>query len=68
MSITVERLPSGYWHIRGVGPCNWAQPPLWPCSEAMLREHAFPEACEEFLMAALITGAEPRLPSAEARA
>ena len=25
--LTVKRLPSGYVHIRGRGPCNWAQGP-----------------------------------------
>lgn len=49
MIITVKRMESGYYHIRGRGPCNWAQPPHWPCSERVLRAHAFPEASEEFL-------------------
>ena len=48
MSITIRRLDSGYWHIRGVGPCNWAQPPCWPCAEETLRGHAAPGASEEF--------------------
>lgn len=47
--ITVQRLPSGYFHLRGQGPCNWAQPPSWPCDEDTLREHAFPEASEDFI-------------------
>ena len=34
---TVTKLSSGYWHIRGIGPCNWAQPKTWPCSEDELR-------------------------------
>lgn len=53
MNIEADRLENGYYHIRGEGPCNWAQPPEWPCSEEMLRAHAFPEACEEFIRAAL---------------
>lgn len=53
MVITAKKLESGYWHIRGVGPCNWAQPPHWPCSEKVFREHVFPEACEEFIRSAL---------------
>lgn len=52
MTITVTRLDSGYYHVRGVGPCNWSQPPQWPCDEAMLREYAFPEASEAFIRAA----------------
>lgn len=53
MEITTKKLPSGYWHIRGEGPCNWAQPPSWPCSEEVFREHAFLEAGEEFIRSAL---------------
>lgn len=53
MTITTRRLESGYWHVRGQGPCNWSQPPHWPCDEATLRKHAFPEASEEFISAAL---------------
>jgi len=52
MTLTVRQLPSGYWHIRGTGPCNWAQPPMWPCDGATLRAHAHPEAGETFLRAA----------------
>jgi hypothetical protein len=51
--LKVTRLSSGYWHIRGQGPCNWAQPPHWPCDEEMLRSHAFSEASEEFIRAAV---------------
>ena len=47
--LTMRRLSSGYWHIRGIGPCNWSQPPVWPCDEATLREHAFPQASDEFI-------------------
>ena len=54
MKITAKRLPSGYWHIRGEGPCNWAQPPAWPCSAQTLKDHAFQQASLEFLAAALI--------------
>ena len=49
----VKHLSSGYYHLRGQGPCNWAQPPYWPCSEKVLRASAFPEASEEFIQAAL---------------
>ena len=51
--ITAKRLPSGYWLVRGNGPCEWAQPPTWPCSEQVLREHAFPEASERFIRDAM---------------
>ena len=51
--IIIQRLESGYWHIRGNGPCNWAQPPHWPCDEATLRAHAFPQASEAFIRAVL---------------
>lgn len=52
-AVTVQRLDSGYYHIRGVGPCNWAQPAAWPCDEATLRAAAHPEASEAFIQAAL---------------
>ena len=45
----VKRLPSGYYHIRGNGPCEWAQVPNWPCSESAIRVGAFPEASEQFI-------------------
>jgi hypothetical protein len=54
--IEVKRLSSGYFYIRGDGPCNWAQPPTWPCSEETLRAHAFPEASEEFIVSAMLAG------------
>ena len=46
---TVRKLDTGYYHIRGLGICNWAQPPHWPCHEDTLRASAFPEASEDFL-------------------
>jgi hypothetical protein len=55
MLISTEELDTGYWHIRGEGPCNWAQPPKWPCDEGTLRGHMFPEACEEFVRSAMTT-------------
>ena len=52
-AITVKRLPSGYWLLRGQGPCNFAQVQDWPCAEAHVRESAFPEASEAFIRAAV---------------
>lgn len=63
MNLDIRRLDSGWWHVRGRGPCNWTQPPVWPASEEQIREHAFPQASEEFLRAALaesIRSTEPR--------
>lgn len=51
--IEAKRLSSGYWHISGIGPCNWAQPPEWPCDEKTLREHTFPWASEDFIFEAV---------------
>ena len=51
MEIKIYQMLSGYWHIRGDGPCNWAQPPHWPCSIQEVRANAFPEACEQFFQA-----------------
>ncbi len=46
---SVKRLESGYWHLRGDGPCNWAQPRDWPCaSETDLEASFFPEAGDRF--------------------
>lgn len=53
MPITVKRLESNYYHVRGIGPCNWAQPHIWPCSEEELRKAAFPEASETFIREAM---------------
>lgn len=47
--LSVKRLESGYYLIRGNGPCNFTQPPEWPCSEFVIRDHAHPEASEEFI-------------------
>jgi hypothetical protein len=66
MSITLTRLSSGYVHVRGRGVCNWAQPPVWPCSEATLRQHAFPQASEAFIVEALACSShDPEPPDAE---
>lgn len=46
--VTVKRLDSGYFHLRGTGPCNWAQPIAWPCSDEELEEGFFYEAGEPF--------------------
>lgn len=51
--IDATKLQSGYWRISGIGPCNWAQVPTWPCDEATFREHAFPQASEEFIHEAM---------------
>lgn len=48
MNIEVRRLDSGHYHLRGDGPCNWAQVAKWPCSLADLEEGTFPEAGQEF--------------------
>jgi hypothetical protein len=48
--VTIRRLSTGYYHIRGRGPCEWAQPPgAPPYTVGYLRAHAFPEASEDFL-------------------
>jgi hypothetical protein len=52
MMLTVKKLSSGYFLVRGDGPCNWAQVPHWPATLEEIREHAFPEASEEFILEA----------------
>ena len=59
----IDRLSSGYWHLRGDGPCEWAQPPHWPCDEATLREHAFPEASEKFIAECMADAARRMTPN-----
>ncbi len=47
--VSIRRLESGYWHIRGRGPCNWAQPQFWPdMNEAAIEASFFNEAAESF--------------------
>jgi hypothetical protein len=50
--ITVQPLESGYFLVRGIGPCNFSQPPCWPCDYELLESHAHPEASKDFLLAA----------------
>lgn len=38
MTLTIRRLDTGHWSIRGTGYL-YAQPPHWPCSESVLRAH-----------------------------
>lgn len=47
--IRVRQLESGYWYVRGKGVCNFSQPPHWPCDAEVLRQHAHPEASDEFI-------------------
>ncbi len=49
--LSVRRLSTGYWHLRGDGPLNWSQPSTWPCLEQELRDAACPGACDEFIQA-----------------
>lgn len=60
--ITERRLESGYWHIRGVGPCNWLQSPGWPTTYEVACAWAFPEASEEFLRAVVRRGPPKEAP------
>jgi hypothetical protein len=48
MQIKVKKLPSGYYHIRGIGPCNWAQVQQWPCTLYELRMGNF-QGGEDFI-------------------
>lgn len=54
-TITWKQLESGYWLIRGQGPCEYSQPPRWPAGDAdFIRLHAHPEASEQFVNAAAV--------------
>ena len=48
MMLTIKRLDSGWYHIRGNGPCNWCQPPRWPANRQEIEDAMFPEASPEF--------------------
>ena len=48
MQIKIKRLPTGYFHIRGEGPGNWAQVKNWPCTEDELAAGNF-QGNEDFL-------------------
>jgi len=52
MEIIIKRLPSGYYHIRGEGPCNWAQVQTLPCSEKDLRAGSF-QVNDDFISSAM---------------
>lgn len=58
--ITLTQLSSGYVLVRGRGPCNFTQVPHWPANEDTIRQHAFPEASEEFIRAALREAEAPQ--------
>ena len=48
-SIRIKRLASGWYHLRGTGPCQWAQVQDWPgCTEKELDSAFFPEAGYNF--------------------
>lgn len=51
--ISVRKLSTGYFIVEGDGPCEWAQPPCWPCDETTLLTHTFPQASAEFFNEAL---------------
>jgi len=52
VKIEIKKLPSGYYHIRGRGPCNWAQVEKWPCSESDLLAGNF-QGGEDFINAVM---------------
>ena len=50
--ITIVELSTGYLHVRGVGPCNWAQPRIGRLPSGREWDgtpYAFPQASPEFL-------------------
>lgn len=46
--LSIRRLETGFWLIRGRGPCNWAQVRRWPCTRFELEEGTFHEAGDRF--------------------
>jgi hypothetical protein len=51
MPIVARRLLSGWFHLRGVGPCNWAQINSWDAWQVE-GDGAFCEASDDFRRAA----------------
>jgi hypothetical protein len=47
-TLRIKRLSTGAWHVRGNGPCEWAQFASWPPSDADLVTGVFPEASQKF--------------------
>jgi len=47
MTIRISKLPSGYWHIRGQGPSNWAQCLVLPETMEEVRKVAY-DASDDF--------------------
>lgn len=52
--LRITRLSSGYWHIRGTGPCEWAQPKDWPDAARLIEASIFPEASTKFRREVLV--------------
>lgn len=48
MELIITQLSTGHVQIRGKGPCNWAQPAHFPCSDEDLEGSTFHEAGDEF--------------------
>lgn len=46
--LKIRQLDSGYWHVRGDGFCDFAQPPHWPCSKETFLASCSPEASQPF--------------------
>ena len=59
MKIKIKRLPSGYYHIRGEGVCNWAQVERWPCTIEELEIGNFMR-CEEFIDSVMELSSAPK--------
>lgn len=51
MKVEIKTLSTGWYHLRGVGPCNWAQIPSLDCQVV---DYAHPEASVAFVRAAQI--------------
>ena len=54
-AVSIKQLSSGWWHIRSGN--QWTQPPIWPCDEAALREHACQEPSDSFIREAMAIAA-----------
>ena len=49
--VSVRQLESGYWYVRGRGPCNWAQLLRWPTDLKSAKTASFYETGLTFITA-----------------
>lgn len=46
--LSIKRLSSGYFHVRGRGPCEWGQYETWPPTNSDINDGTFVLASDRF--------------------